>query len=455
MKKLLSVLLASAITISAVGGLAACKKGAKEDEHEIIVWAPDAAKATYEKLADDFLKSDPTKYGDYTVTVIAKDEGDVESSLSNDAAMGADVFFFPGGHINDMLKKKHLLATTAAQTAAIKNDNAENTVKPALVGNVAYAFPATSDNGYFLWYRKDLVSETDVETLDGLVAAAKRQNKNIMFEYGNGWYAPSFWFGMGCHLDYNTEGVYETDIDNANGKKAMQAWYNYLNPTDNKMKNGNQLIVKANKDQNGEYATNLANGTAVAGVIGTWIADDLKIKLAKANDIDVGTATKVSELDDAKKTAVETLFSQKIGAAKLPTFTADKGLATEKQVQMGSFSAGKYCGVNNLRKYDAKKQVALELAAYFTGKTGQKLRYDNTSAIPANKELQESADVASSDIVKALLAQNAEGGYLEQTHKTEMWDLMGGIGNNIVAGTTTADKLDEALTAVANSLRAE
>lgn len=450
MKKLLSVLLASAITISAVGGLAACKKGAKEDEHEIIVWAPDAAKATYEKLAADFKASDPTKYGDYTITVIAKDEGDVESSLSNDAAMGADVFFFPGGHINDMLKKKHLLELTSAQATAVANDNAENTVTPAVSGGKTYAFPATSDNGYFLWYRKDFISADKVAKLDDLVAEAKKQNKNIMFKYDDGWYAPSFWFGMGCHLDYNTEGVYTTDIDNANGKKAMQAWYNYLNPTDNKMKNGNQLIATANKDANGEWATNLANGKAIAGVIGTWITDDLKIKLAKENSIDVGTATKVDDLDATKKAAVEALFNEKIGAAKLPTFTCDG-----KQVQMGSFCAGKYCGVNNLRKYDAKKAVSLELAAYFTGKTGQQLRYTNTSAIPANKELQASEAVASNDIVKAFLAQNAAGGYLEQNHRSEMWDLVGGIGKNIVAGNTTADGLDAALTAVANALRAE
>ncbi|MCM1368378.1 MAG: extracellular solute-binding protein [Roseburia sp.] len=450
MKKLLSVLLASAITISAVGGLAACKKSAKEDEHEIIVWAPDAAKATYEKLADDFLKSDPTKYGDYTVTVISKDEGDVESSLTSDAAMGADVFFFPGGHVNDMLKKKHLLKATAAQTTAIKANNAANTVTPILVNDEAYAFPATSDNGYFLWYRKDVLSATDVETLDGIVSVAKNKNKNIMFEYGNGWYAPSFWFGMGCKLDYDTDGNYTTTIDNADGKKAMQAWYNYLNPTDNKMKNTQQLIVKANNDQNGEYATNLANGTACAAVIGTWIADDLKLKLAKAEGVVASSVTSLSSLDADTKDAVDDLFEEKIGAAKLPTFTCDG-----QQVQMGSFSAGKYCGVNNLRAYDAKKAVALELAAYFTGETGQSLRYQNTSAIPSNKNLQESDAVASDFIVQAFLAQNAVGGYLEQNHKTEMWDLMGGIGNSIVAGTTTADGLDAALTSVANALRAD
>ena len=78
MKKMLSVLLASAMALSAVGGLAACG-GEKEAPNTLTVWAPDNAVETYKALAAEFTSTyEDGKYKDYKIQFVSKGEGEVK-----------------------------------------------------------------------------------------------------------------------------------------------------------------------------------------------------------------------------------------------------------------------------------------------------------------------------------------------------------------------------------------
>ena len=44
-----------------------------------------------------------------------------------------------------------------------------------------YAYPATADNGYFMFYNKEYFTEEDVQTLDAMLAKAAEAGKYVGF----------------------------------------------------------------------------------------------------------------------------------------------------------------------------------------------------------------------------------------------------------------------------------
>lgn len=453
MKKLLATLLASTMALSAIAGLVACG-GGNDDEgevkpvsHELAenlpdvansetpitdttavpatelkVWCPDGAIATYTKLANEFKSADYMggKYANVTVTFEAKPEGEVETGLGTDASTGPDLFFFEAGQIQNMVDKNFLapLSSTdegAYYTKAISMRDSKTTYEPVVYNGYCYAFPATDDNGWFMWYNSDLLGENDIKTLDGIVAKAKELNKGIMFDYGNGWYISSFWQGAGCTMDYAGK-KYVTDVDGAVGKKVGEAVWNYLTPANNKTADGEtDVFIKPAKDGNSETANGLNDETLIAGFQGSWIWNDIARK-------------------------------DNIKPSKCPTYTLDG-----EQVKMGSFKGSKYCGVNAKRD---NKSVAMALANYFTSQHGQELRFANTSAVPTNKVVAASDAVKENDVAMALSTQNAENGYAQLKQSSGFWDAMAAFGNGCADGSTSKkDASGKALKNLAKAMR--
>ena len=81
---------------------------------------------------------------------------------------------------------------------AVKADNDEGAVGAATVGSTLYAYPLTSDNGYFMYYDKSVV--TDPTDLDTIITDCEKAGKNIYMEINSGWYQTAFFFGTGCDL---------------------------------------------------------------------------------------------------------------------------------------------------------------------------------------------------------------------------------------------------------------
>lgn len=416
MKKLLSVTLAATMALGAVAGLAACGDGKKNSDGSVIkVWAPSAAITCYEELAAEFLKGEyqDGTYGDkYTVEFEAVAEGEVETKLSTDASTGADVFFFEQGQINNMFNKNLLQPLGASITTEIIARDTEAWYSGIMKDGVAYAYPTTGDNGWFMWYDSGFYSEEDVESLDTMMTKAAAANKNIMFDYGNGWYMPSFAMGLGCTMDYNAEGEYITDVDSANGLKAANAAYKYLTQ---KCANGTAVIVKPSSDMNSEIPAGLKSGSLAAGFIGTWVASDMP--------------------ESAK-------------AVKAPTFTV---AGDNTAYQMGSFMGGKYCGVNPQRN---NVDVSIALANYFTNAAGQEARFEATKAGPTNKTVAASEGVTADMGLSALIAQNDAGGYAQNNQSSGFWDAWAAFGNGIATGETTESGLQTALNNLVAAMKA-
>ncbi|MDE7164367.1 MAG: extracellular solute-binding protein [Clostridiales bacterium] len=441
MKKLLATLLASAMALTTVAGLTACG----EDKPTLTVWAPAAAKKAYEARVADW-KKDNEQYKDWTVKFENKAEGEAETDLGIDPTKGADIFFMEAGQIATMESKAYLQKLTTEYSDLIKARDSEATYKPVERDGRMLAFPCTSDNGYFLYYDKEFFDADDVKTLDGMLAKMEGKTVTvdgaetpvkIMFEYDNGYYEVSWFFGTGCMADWQDEDqtIYKTDVSTSEaGRAAARASIKYLGGYKDNFQNGGT----------GAMLTGFANKSVVAAFSGTWGAqgDDtgsLTDALKKANRIG-----KDENGEDEKYTKV-------IGATKLPTFKTTLDNGEEKEYQMGSFVGGKYCGINRYKNNVETITAAMSLANYFCDQAGQEARFDATEAGPSNLNVAAMQKVKDNVLVSALNQQNAAGGYA-QLSQNGLWDAMKAFGEGCWKGEITASNMQSKLNDLAKAM---
>ena len=83
-----------------------------------------------------------------------------------DVHNGADVFPLPDDQLTSMVAAGALEPVPNADE--IREANLDEAVAAASVNDTLYAYPMTADNGYFLYYDKNYLTEEDVQTMDGL-----------------------------------------------------------------------------------------------------------------------------------------------------------------------------------------------------------------------------------------------------------------------------------------------
>ncbi len=118
-----------------------------------------------------------------------------------------------------------------------------------------------------------------------------------------------------------------------------------------------------------EFLQGVRDGTVIAGVSGVWNA-----------------------------VAIEEIWGEDIGAAKLPTYTCG-----DRQIQMASFSGCKLIGVN---AYSKHYEWACKLAEWITNEQNQKLRFELREQGPSNIQAASSVEVQQSPAIAALLEQS-------------------------------------------------
>ncbi len=431
-KKLLSLLLASTMALTVCGGLAACgdkdgDKGASEQLNEVFsgqitVWAPNAAVNCYKSLAEQFKSEYSEYYGNMTIDVTPMEEDQVQTNIGNAPADAAHVFFFPSDHFRNLAFTKQCLQPinkpfhTYGDLVAARDSEAS--LDFVTRNGTSYAFPTTGDNGYFLYYDKTQITADQAADLDLLLTAAKTNGSQLLFNYSNAFYAPSFFFGMGCTMDYTSDAMteYETTIDSEAGQKAAAAYAKYFKDYKNQIAD------------TGAIGTGLANKTLCAAIGGTWEVANIRTAMASAG----------RDMSD-------------IVTCKLPKFSTVDG---EKH-NMGSFFGAKFCGVNSF-KPEAEIKASLAFANYITSEKGQKARYEATGAGPTNKNLMNSQEILNDVTLKGIIEQQSSCVYTQKDQPGVFWDANNGFGNylkGIYAGEVTGDAINTNLTALANGFR--
>ena len=373
MKKLFALVMALAMILS-VASVAM----ADGFSGEIKVWVAENTVAFTEEKIAEFKEANP-QYADMTVTIQSVGEGDAATSMLTDVEAGADIFGFAQDQLNRLVSVDALAPVVDENAAFVTSENDPGSVKAVTMGETIYAYPMTSDNGYFLYYDSTVI--TDPSTLEGVLDQAQAAGKSVYFEINSGWYQTAFFFGAGCEF------TFESDDDG--NLVAMNSTY----ASENGVKALKSMIKVANHPAfvNGSSVANATNAAAV--VSGTW---------------DSGAAKE--------------LFGDGYAAAKLPTMDG---------YQLGGFGGFKMLGVKP--QMDADKLAACHaLATFLTSADVQLDRYDAVGWGPSNLAAQQDELVQEDVALSALAAQlafcEAQGQY-----PGDYWSLATGLGNDVIA----------------------
>ncbi len=416
MKKVLAILLAGMITASALAGCgggggdtskseggsadgskaegsqAAAKIDpswpdaslfADETDIELKVWAPDAAVTLVKKQVEAFQKHySEVKFKKIEVT--AQGESDAAGMVINDPDTAADVFGFPSDQIDRLVAAQVLSPVTKGFAATVEANNDEKPVTAIKQKDGSMlAYPETNDNGYYLVYDKRIVTDEDAKTLEGILEACKKGNRQFVMDAGNGFYACTFAFTAGV----KTAGLTESGAQKFEEYDEEEAVATLM------------AFAQLMKDYKGTFSsqdvasisTGFKNKTVGAGIDGPWNS-----KMDKA------------ELGD------------NLGAAKLPTVKVNG-----QDKQMISLFGYKYIGVNSHTKFQRSAQI---LAYYLTGQEAQEQRAEELGWGPSNLEaVKKYAD----DPILLALQEQSKNSVPSIEIKQTIWAGMGTLGSSL------------------------
>ncbi|MDY2769043.1 MAG: extracellular solute-binding protein [Eubacteriales bacterium] len=376
MKKFLSMLLAVAMLLTVCAFSVAETTGF---DGEIKVWVADAA-VEFTRAQIDAFKAANAEYANMTVTVEPMGEGDAATAMITDVESGADIYGFAQDQLSRLVAAGALEEVAPDNVPLVTAENDAGSVAAATLGDVMYAYPLTSDNGYFLYYDKSVV--TDPNTLETIIADCEKAGKGFYMEINSGWYQTAFFFGAGCTLTYdvNNEGslvACHCDYASENGVKALKAMIS---------------VAKSPAFSNASSASNATNIGAI--VDGAW---DAKIVQEKMGD--------------------------NYAATKLPTVAG---------YQMGGFGGFKLLGVKP-QTDDAKLAACDALAYYLASGDVQAARYDALQWGPSNLEAQKLDAIQTNAALSALAAQLShcvgQGQY-----PNDYWSLATALADSVIAG---------------------
>ncbi len=362
---------------------------------EIKIWVADAVVDFTNAKVADFMAANP-QYAGYTVTVEPVGEGDAAGNMITDVQGGADIYAFAQDQIARLVTAGALEEVAPENVDAVKSQNDAGAVGAATVGSTLYAYPLTSDNGYFLYYDKSVVS--DPSTLEGILADCEAAGKSFYMEINSGWYQTAFFFATGCDLTYETD-------DQGNFTKA-----NVTYASDNGLVAFKKMIELSESKafQNGSAIGEATNCAAI--VDGTW---------------DSGAA--------------QDLFGDNYACAKLPTFKGADG----KDYQMSGFGGFKLLGVKP-QDDELKLMVCDALAAYLSSEEVQLARYNEVGWGPSNLNAQQS-DAVKADVALSALAEQLAFTIPQGQYPGDYWALATSLGDSVRSGEYTSSSSDDDL----------
>ena len=394
MSKILSLVL---VIVMIAMAMVACNKPVDdkpsteglEGTYDITMWVSEK-----EGVADQF-KAQIAKFMEENpgVVINAEIEGvteaDAGSKVVADVASAPDIYCFAQDQLARLVQAAALAAPGKGAQETIKANNDTASVAAASVAGTIYAYPMTSDNGYYLYYDKSIISDEDADSLEKIIAACEANGKKVRYALENAWYTASFFFATGCYSNWTmtAEGEFNAVDDTFNSAEGMAA-----------MTGMQKLAQSSCYDSDADIFTD-----AGAIVTGIWNAG-----------------------------AAAEHFGANLGATDLPSFTVDG-----KTYHLGSYTGNKLMGVKP--QSDAKKAAVLSLLAqYLTGEECQTQRFASFEWGPSNKAAQASEAVQANASLAALALQGEYGQPQGQIHGA-WWDIAKVLGADAKNAKSDAD----------------
>ena len=395
MKKIIALLLVlvMALSLVACGGTEESNAPAASAElagtYDITMWVSEkegVAELTKTQI-DAFMQANPGIVINATIEGVT--EADAGSKVIADVASAPDIYCFAQDQLARLVQAAALAPLGQGAQETVKAANDAGSVAAGTVAGTMYAYPMTSDNGYYMYYDKSIISDEDAESLEKIIAACEANNVKFRYALENAWYTASFFFATGCHSNWSmdTDGNFtavDDDFNSANGLIAMKGMQ--------------KLAQSPAYDSNADIFTDA--GVVITGI---WNAD-----------------------------AAAAHFGDNMGATDLPSFEVDG-----QSYHLGSFTGNKLMGVKP--NTDAKKQAVLSLLAqYLTGEECQTQRYEQFQWGPSNKNAQAS-EAVQSNVSLAALAKQGEYGIPQGQIHGSWWDIAKVLGADAKAATSDAE----------------
>ncbi len=355
--------------------------------YDITMWVSELPGVAdlFQQQIDAFEAANPGIVINATIDGVT--EADAASQVIGDILTAPDMYCFAQDQLARLVQAAALLAPNETVANRLRTANDSVSVAAASVAGQMYAYPMTSDNGYYLYYDTSIIS--DPTSLEAIIADCEANDVEFHFALENAWYTASFFFATGCHSNWTTDptGKFTGIDDTFNSPEGLIA-----------MK-GMQKLAQSPKYVSD--ADSFANVGAI--VTGIWHANS----------------------------AAEH-FGANLGATKLPSFTVDG-----QSYQLGSYSGNKLLGVKP--QADGKKGLVLSLLAeYLTNEECQLQRYELAQWGPSNLAAQQNESVKSNISLNALAAQN-EHAVPQGNISGAWWDIAKVLGADAKAATSDAD----------------
>ena len=372
MKKILSVVLAFAMLLSLASIAMADYSG------DIKIWIAENVVDFTKQQVEAFKAANP-EYANMNVIVEPVGEGDAASNIITDVEAGADIFGFAQDQLARLVAAGALLDVEPSNAEKVTAENDAGSVAAVTLGDTMYAYPMTSDNGYFLYYDKSVLS--DPSSMEQILADCEAAGKNFYMEINSGWYQTAFFFGAGAELTFesNDEGQLvkmNSGYASDNGVKALKS------------------IIKVAASPAFVNGSSVSNANNICAIVdGTWDA-----------------------------TAAKEALGDNYAATKLPTVDG---------YQMSGFGGFKMLGVKP-QTDDDKLAACDALAAYLTSEEVQLARYNAVGWGPSNLNAQQNEAVQADEALSALASQLAfcepQGQY-----PGDYWGLATSLGDDVIA----------------------
>lgn len=434
MKRFLVALLMAAMTVTAVTGCgnggdggtssqgssaapsesssapAESAAGQSGDVQDITlkVWCPQNQVDTgiMEKQQAAFAAEHPEYNITWTTEIVGEDK--CQESLLKDVGAAADVFMFASDQLPSMVEAGAIARLGGATEEMVNTTIAESVVATAKVDDALYAIPFTH-NTFFMFYDKTILDESDVTSLEKIMAKETADNVyNFYFESAGGWKLGCYYYGAGLSIFGKDGSDLAAGVD-WNNEKGV-AVTNYLI----------DLINNPKCAYDGEISVSELVGDHRLGAWfdGAWNYDLYKEALG----------------DD-------------LGMAIIPTFNPDGN-----DYQLLGFYGSKCIGVN---AKSPNMAAAVAFAAYLGNEENQLMRYELSAQIPANMAAGES-EAVKADPLAVVVVEEANKASVAQpansTFSSRYWTYANAIPTEIRSKEITKDNVQEKLDAFVTAM---
>lgn len=390
-KRIVSMLICGALAASSVAGLTACgNKGL-----ELTVWGSAAQQETLKQMVAKFEEANPeTKYN---IKVGICEEDMAVSNIAPDPSAAADVFCYSNDQLVPLLRVGALAKLGGIFLDNVKTENSEDSVASGSIAygtadEKVYGYPYASDNGYFMFYDKSVITDEQVGSLESIISVCETKNKKIAWAVDVPWYTAGWFFAFGCdysvEYDYNDnykEKNIEISLNNEGGINACKAM--------SKLTSSKAFSGKSTDNE--KIITGFTTKSTAVAVSGTWNAPQIK-----------------------------KILGENYGVCKLPTVNVNG-----QDVQLSSFKGYKLFGVN---PHSGDKIVeAHKLAAFLSSEAMQAERFEKYMVGPTNNV---AANAVKDDATFAALNAQKQFAKDQTSVPSSFWEPLKGVGLNIIDG---------------------